>query len=168
MRSKRAACQTCARTLAHAFGILPDRRKAGGATPEFHDTPPEPEALSVVPTVSELPTLRERDVESAICEALSALSLSWDRQVECDFAGIADIVTDACVIEVKLAIRNRREFHQAAGQAKAYADELSKPYALVCAPSVPSGLAGAQVFGVRLVEAGGAAIVVAGLQAEAA
>jgi hypothetical protein len=54
------------------------------------------------------------------------------------------------VFEVKAAINSRREFHQAAGQARAYAQALNCRAAFVVAPHVKEELLGSTAFGVFL------------------
>jgi hypothetical protein len=60
----------------------------------------------------------ERQMEDAICESLERTGVVFERQVPCGI-GIADIVTECRVYEVKKLLSRQTMFH-AVGQALAY------------------------------------------------
>jgi hypothetical protein len=68
---------------------------------------------------------REAELESAVVDYFSgAGQLVW-RQVECGFAGIADVVTEDAVYELKDWV-NRPTLYQALGQVRGYSRYLSQ------------------------------------------
>lgn len=93
--------------------------------------------------------LKEKNIEQCLYDALCEAGIAVERQKRTP-VGIADLVLDDTVIEVKVAIRTRREFHQAAGQARAYADAIGKQRAFVVASEIAETLAGYEAMGVGL------------------
>lgn len=89
------------------------------------------------------PTKRqdERLLQRGIAEELNQLGLSCEAEINAG-EGIADLVVYEAigrpwgVIEVKVACRSWREVHQAAGQARAYADALSARVCIVAAGEI--------------------------------
>jgi hypothetical protein len=62
--------------------------------------------------------LTERDIEDALCEYLESQGIPFQRQVPCE-VGIADVLTDSTVYELKLSVAGSTIF-TAIGQALAY------------------------------------------------
>lgn len=87
---------------------------------------------------------KERLIEDALCEALKASGISYRRQVKTG-GGIADIVVDGAVIEVKRSIRTPAVLAQAHGQASMYARALGVSGAIVFAPDMKPGLSSGQI-----------------------
>lgn len=81
----------------------------------------------------------EKEVERFIVEQLASIGVRAASQVKCS-AGVADIVTEQCVIEVKPAIRNMRDANRAMGQALAYAKAIGRPGVIVCAMEISNAI----------------------------
>lgn len=64
------------------------------------------------------PQLTEREIEDRICDYLESKGIQYQRQVPCEI-GIADVVTDSTVYELKLSVAGSMIF-MAIGQAQAY------------------------------------------------
>ena len=62
--------------------------------------------------------LTELEIEDRICDYLESKGIQFQRQVPCEI-GIADIVTDSTVYEMKLSVEGSMVF-MAIGQAQAY------------------------------------------------
>ena len=62
--------------------------------------------------------LTERDIEDGLCEHLESQGIPFQRQVPCEI-GIADVVTDSTVYELKLSVAGSAIF-AAIGQVLAY------------------------------------------------
>jgi len=89
----------------------------------------------------------ERQIEDAVCRALSNAGVTYCRQVECDI-GIADIVTPSRVYEVKPCLDASTVF-KAIGQALAYAGALGgRHQAVVIGELTPAGTHIAEAAGV--------------------
>lgn len=66
----------------------------------------------------------EQALESRLCRTLDENGISWERQVRTE-CGIADVVTDEAVYEVKLVL-DRSSLFKAYGQVTVYAEALGK------------------------------------------
>jgi hypothetical protein len=71
----------------------------------------------------------EREIEEAWCRLLDSQGIAYRRQVQTS-CGVADIVTDDTVYEVKLEL-NRHSLFKAAGQVTLYAAALRKPRRMI-------------------------------------
>lgn len=87
---------------------------------------------------------KERVIEDSLCDALRASGISYRRQVKTE-NGIADIVVERAVIEVKRCIRTPAVLAQAHGQASMYARALALPGAIVFAPDIKPGLSSGEI-----------------------
>ena len=89
----------------------------------------------------------ERLIQAAIAADLNRCALNFETEVNAG-EGIADVVVYGAnsaplgVIEVKVACRSWREVHQAAGQARAYADALSARICIVAAGEIAAKFIG--------------------------
>lgn len=68
---------------------------------------------------------REAELERAVVDYFSGVGQMVWRQVDCGFAGIADVVTENAVYELKDWI-NRPTLYQALGQVRGYSRYLSQ------------------------------------------
>lgn len=86
------------------------------------------------------PLKKEKAVEDAICKALQAHGIAYQRQVKTE-SGIADIVLEQAVIEVKRSIKTPATLAQAHGQASMYARALGLKLPIVFAPDIGDSIA---------------------------
>tara|TARA_Y100000034_G_scaffold27388_1_gene32678 strand:+ start:121 stop:825 length:705 start_codon:yes stop_codon:yes gene_type:complete len=98
-------------------------KKAAAA--EFEPPPPEPPTVESEPEPAPLSdgSMSERDFETAYCRKLASEGVTYRRQVSCE-AGIADVLTDEEIIEIKLNLSQSRLFG-AMGQVLAYQAEIA-------------------------------------------
>jgi hypothetical protein len=68
---------------------------------------------------------REAELERAVVDYFSGAGQMVRRQVDCGFAGIADVVTEDAVYELKDWV-NRPTLYQALGQVRGYSRYLSQ------------------------------------------
>ncbi len=66
----------------------------------------------------------EQALEERLCRTLDDNGIRWDRQLRTE-AGIADVVTDEAVYEVKLVL-DRSSLFKAYGQVTVYAEVLGR------------------------------------------
>lgn len=99
----------------------------------------------------------ERAIEEALCDHLSGQGKEPKRQVVCG-AGIADVVTEDAVYEVKAYLGVREPFFKAVGQATLYRQAIDpKKRAVIVGPNPDKELrsfaeqAGIEVFDSRVI-----------------
>jgi hypothetical protein len=79
--------------------------------------------------LEERPKLTERQMEDEVCKHLESLGIGFERQVPCEI-GIADVVTDTTVYELKLSVWGSAIF-TAVGQVLAYRRSLGPARAVI-------------------------------------